>query len=90
MFQLVAIKTCSVGAALVTVLFFSCNVGKFCIIHQDAQIGNELQLKTTYFIKNVKKQFDDVYLAINSTVLTKSKKPLKNSERFVVYTNWKM
>lgn len=82
-FQLSAIKSCSVGAALVTVLFFSCSVGKFCLVHQDDLVTNTLQLKKTYHVKNVKKQFDDVYLAINSTVLKESKKPIQNSERFL-------
>ena len=71
------------GAAVVTLLFFTCSVGKFCVIQQDDLVANKLQLTKTYFVKNVKKQFDDVYLAYESTVLTESKIPIKTSERFL-------
>ena len=69
------------GAAVVNLLFFTCSVEKFCVIHQDDLVANKLQLKKTYFVKNVKKQFDDVFLAFESTVLQESKKPIKTSER---------
>ena len=76
-------KTCSVGAVVATLLFFTCSVGKFCVIHQDNLVANKLQLKKTYFVKNVKKQFDDVYMAFESTVLTESKKPIRTAERYL-------
>ena len=80
--KLNAIKTCSVGGALVNLLFFTCSVGKFCVIQQDNLVADKLQVMKTYFVKNVKEQVDNVYLASEFTVLTESKKPIKTSERF--------
>ena len=74
-------KTCSVGAILVTLLFFASDAEKFCIIHQNSQVTDTLQLKKTYFLKNVKKQIDDVYIANQYTVIKELKKALQTSER---------
>ena len=81
--KLNAVKTCGVGGALVNLLFFTCSVGKFCVIQQDNLVADKLQVMKTYFVKNVKKQVDNVYMASEFTVLTESKKPIKISERFI-------
>ena len=74
-------KTCSVDATLVPFVFFTREAGKFSVIHQDSLVTDTLQLKKTYFLKNVKKQIDDVYMANQNTVIKESKKALQTSER---------
>ena len=67
-------KTCSVDATLVPFLFFAREAGKFSVIHQDSLVTDTLQLKKTYFLKNVLKQIDEFYMANQNTVIKESKK----------------
>ena len=68
--QLTVMKTCSVGSVLVTLLFFTCNLGKFCLVHNNEEITNKLELGKTYFVKCVKEEFGDVFSALPNTVVS--------------------
>ena len=76
-----AMKTCSVDATLVPFLFFAREAGKFSVIHQDSLVTDTLHLKKIYFLKNILKQIDDVYIANQYTVIKELKKALQTSER---------
>lgn len=85
MFQLNAIKTCGLGASVVALLFFTCSTSKFCIVQQDDKQADSLELNKTYFVKNAKKNLDDVYVASNNTVIKMSKKTLQDAQRFIFF-----
>ena len=80
-FQLNAIKTCGLGASLVTLLFFTTSTFKFCLVQQDDKSADRLEMNKSYFLKNVSQKFDNIYVASNSTVITMSKKPVENAQR---------
>ena len=80
-FQLSSIKTVGIGASLVTLLFFTTSTFKFCLVQHDEKKADSLDINKSYFLKNVLKKDDNLFLASYNTVITMSKKPVENALR---------
>ena len=72
-----------VAADVLTVLYFTATDSKIAVVHRDRGESEKFETGSVYFVKNVLKKENNIFLASEDTAITLSKRALENTIRYM-------